>query len=136
MEKIVVVSAFITLLITVSSFDGMASETVNVGNYSFTFNVTVPHQIHGDVIKTFDGAVYLRDWSFSNISGFDTVDKTSSLMIGAMYKGTAGAGYIYAVENVPIYFEMVFNDIEIQSHLNLTQSVDFFRDLKITRIKR
>jgi len=36
MEKIVVVSAFITLLITVSSFDGMASETVNVGNYSFT----------------------------------------------------------------------------------------------------
>ena len=57
-------------------------------------------------------------------------------MIGAMYKGTAGTGYINAVENVPIYFEMVFNEIEIQSHLNLTQSVDFFRDLKITRFKR
>jgi hypothetical protein len=122
----------------VLSFGGVASETMTVGNYSFTFNMTVPHQIRGDSdsIHTFDGTVFIRDWSFSNISAFDMVGTASMHTIGSTYKDTAGRGFIYAVRVVPVFYEMVFSDIEIQSHLNLTRSMDFFRDVKITRIKR
>ena len=111
---------------------------MTVGNYSFTFNMTVPHQIRGDSdsIHTFDGTVFIRDWSFSNISAFDMVGTASMHTIGSTYKDTAGRGFIYAVRVVPVFYEMVFSDIEIQSHLNLTRSMDFFRDVKITRIKR
>ena len=80
--------------------------------------------------------MFIRDWSFSNISAFDMVGTASMHTIGSTYKDTAGRGFIYAVRVVPVFYEMVFSDIEIQSHLNLTRSMDFFRDVKITRIKR
>jgi len=148
LEKSVVWLAFIALVVAVQ-FGGLASETIIAGNYSLTFNMTVPHQIQqldfsdgsNVMIKTFDGRLYFMDWG-----PYPSIDRSLTWWereqnrskyndikyIGRISKNISGKGN----EDGNIYvfgdrFEMVFNDFEIQSSLNLTQSIDFFRDVKI-----
>ena len=149
MKKIVLVSALITLLIIVLSFGGMAIETVDVNNYSFTFNMTAPHEIRNLMtqfpasgeIKTFDGYVVLNDRSWNGKNEFYDPIAPDFYYIGSLKKNIAGegdeGGRIYALtDHNELTFFLEFETIDIQSTLNITQSVDFFRDLKITRIKR
>lgn len=132
------------MLLIVGAASVAASETINVGNYSFTFNMTVPHQTqlpHDTVavVKTFDGTMGLTDWSYSNLT-MDEMVLSGSTYIGSLTKNVSDEGEKYGkIYTLPLgaqqWYILVFNGIELQSTMNLTQSVDFFKDVKISRIK-
>jgi hypothetical protein len=144
MKEPVFLIAFIALAILVPQFSGLASETVIAGNYSFTFNMTVPHQIQyldpskyaaNVIIKTFDGRLVFMDWGAAKdkrLEWWGRKDQTTKYL-GTISKNISGDGNedgdVYVFSDTR--FEMVFKEFDIQSSLNLTQSIDFFRDVKI-----
>jgi len=129
---------------------GMASETVDVGNYSFTFNMTVPHQITAmhakqtSEIKTFDGHVLLDDYTGLNMRSYIP----GETLLGLIDKDI-GYGSIYAHQSDSGLGDRLFilgfennNSLEatttayVVSSMNFTQSADFFKDLKIKKLEQ
>lgn len=149
MRKIALVSALIILLITMLSFDGIASETMTVGNYSFTFNMTAPHQIPNSravqqgQILVLDGHILINDYSGL---GIKTESQSPDYRLLEVLFKDIGAGFIYAKRDSSFHtiYLMEFENetknesistVYIVSTANLSQSADFFRDVKIARIK-
>jgi hypothetical protein len=150
MKNFALVSALITLLITVISFDGVASETMTVGNYSFTFNMTAPHQIPNShavqqgQILVLEGHILINDYSGL---GIKTESQSPDYRLLEVLFKDIGAGFIYAKRDSSFHtlYLMEFENetknentstVYIVSTANLSQSADFFRDVKIARIKR
>lgn len=150
MKNFVLVSALITLLITVVSFDGVASETMTVGNYSFTFNMTAPHQIPNShsvqqgQILVLDGHILINDYSGL---GIKTESQSHDARLLEVLFKEIGAGFIYASRDSSFHtlYLMEFRNetknentttVYIVSTGNLSQSAEFFKDVKIARIKR
>jgi|WetSurSiteA1Bulk_404760.scaffolds.fasta_scaffold149694_1 hypothetical protein len=147
MKEGIMAMAIIALLVTVLSFYGMASETLKVGNFSLTFNMSDPHQIaqytpSAALIKTFDGTIRIEDGT-----GYRDPDPYIAWFpegsdyigtIGKNFKGDNWAALVYAKpygdNELEYIFSLGFGDLVVYSKRNLTQSIDFFRDIGITYV--
>ena len=131
--------ALAVIILAMVHFCMAADEAVNVGNYSFAFNITEPHQIQGfgpneTIVKTFDGNIWITSLAWSNPVSPDYY------FLGFLHKKIIDegdeTGSIYASSLGGLRFYYGFDGFQLQSTLNLTQSIDFFRDVGITRIQR
>ncbi len=146
MRRFLSVSMLITLLVSMILLNGATGETVTVGNFSVTFNLTAPHQTNVSVtpsymghypesvlqIKTFDGtAVFLETSS----APFD--NEVTGTHLGYLEKDIANEGTEYGlIAFNDSTFYCVFNDFWLSSSMNIMDSMDFFRYTKISRIKK
>ena len=118
--KIVFILAMLAMLSVASA------EKVQFGNYTATFNMKQPHLVQNDTIKTFDGSVLFTNTNASKILG--------------KYVGyVGGVPHSYGIFVSDCYYYNIaylgFSDIEIISRMNLTDTVDFLKSLKIEKTK-
>jgi len=153
MKKIVLMLALVARLIALLPFGG-AAETDIVRNYSFTFNMSVPHHFQPPdpnhnpelaSVRTLDGTktlVYFQDMSDYPD---DSPMSDSFIYLDSIKKDISGEGvkwgkiYVinYNLGGVPDRrISMWFDTLEMESTMNITQSIDFFRDVRIARINR
>ena len=136
------------LPVVADEFKYNSTETVGVGNYSFTFNMTEPHkivQIEPDVaeIHTLDGGkITISTIGFGDswwgMSSDDTLLESGKKNVGG--EGLVDTNMcvfnIKSEDRVVIYLKSYPAEFMIDSTMNITRAVDFFRDVKISRIKR
>jgi len=125
------------------SFTYNTSETLNCKNWSIKFNLSEPHiisrfsiqEIEAIWVKTFNGYLNIVTdvksvWPEPgrNLDQIGTLSKeiNGERVVGNVYKSKSSSdmGYNYLCD---------FPDLYITSTLNLTQSMDFFKDVKISK---
>ncbi len=114
LEKLVVI-----LLLLISS---AMAESITVGNYSFTFDMTSPYQIDYNTIKTPYGQITIYDGR--------------PIRWDEVHVGNVGNKYYLTKYNDwytarPLSFDASYS---IESNMNLTDIVEFLKTLKVEKI--
>jgi hypothetical protein len=123
--KLVFIALALLLLIAISS-----AESIYLGDYNFTFNMSQSHVVDNNTIRTYYGDATLeviRGWGVYlpketiHIGDVASQNKTfDMLLLGNKYIGLAG-------------YHDTNSTITLESTMNLTDTVEFLKNLKIER---
>lgn len=127
MNRLIALIALITLLMPVMA------EVISTENYTFSFNMTEPHRIDDNGsfaprIKTFDGEILFVEAGSESYANLEFLEFTK--------KNITGIGITPCIiSKWPdiLRYQLTFSDFNIQSTLNITHTIDFFRDVQITK---
>ncbi|MGA9097974.1 MAG: hypothetical protein WB392_03485 [Methanotrichaceae archaeon] len=109
----------------------------NLGGYNFTFEMNRPHEVSGATVKTFDGFIFLGITNNATQAGFTPEKFIGYTMVGKnialLYK--TGYGYLDNSGYSALFSTTLPprgpHNIAVLSTLNLTDTIDFLRSLKI-----
>ena len=120
MKMILVILAILALMIGV----GVASaETLKFGNFTANFDMKQPHIIDANSIRTYYGWIH-----------FNEDDKVNEIQFIGQIKLNNSTTCLY-VEKSGNYLVSANQAVNVRSTMNLSSTIDFFKTLKIERIK-
>ncbi|MGD0953748.1 MAG: hypothetical protein ABR985_15395 [Methanotrichaceae archaeon] len=126
--KILIVILVVLALISIAS-----AESINVGNYTATFDMKQPHIIdNNSVIRTYYGAVtffpnrLIPDIPLEEPTTVPLKNSIATFYLG--HKNDYLACALIKDDSKNLYYPIV-----IDSTLNLTSTLDFLKSLKITK---
>lgn len=111
----------------------VSAETLTIGNYSISFDYNRQHEIrNNDTLQTFDGVVmFWNSYNESRVMG-----GTDGTYIGETYYNN-NICMISISKNQKYYNINTIdnNDVFMTSTMNLTDTIDFLKTLKIEKAK-
>ena len=104
----------------------VSAEIIKSGDYNFRFNVNRPHVIEGNELKTFDGWVVITPTA-ENATDPDDVPYIGGVGRSFDINRDPQSGLYFCTPHPGKYY--------ITSSLNLTDTIDFLKSLKVEKAK-